>query len=332
MRLSVSGARQPQGQPELHGQVEVDVEELRLDLHGAHVGVEVAHVEAPQDGPLDLGPALAAHLVEIGVVPDVLDGAGEAAVAVEQRGGVGDGAPPVEVVLGVDGEVHADVVAPVAGRRAPGPRAGDHQAGARGQAVAQGLVDPDVGGVAEAEVVAVEDQELGVVGVAEALGEGWHAPDGSALVAPAGPVAAGDAGCSGGVGPGVVQGGRRARAARAAASPRRPTRRVGSSMRQSLSAAGRAGRRASRQPGEAAVGTPRGHRIAPRCNSRRTGDQRSLLERALARELAGREPTLRLRPSKGRGRIERRVIVGRSSGAELWDGASVAWWLCWRAG
>ncbi len=165
------GPRQPQGQAELDGQVEVDVEELRLDLHGAHVGVEVAHVEAPQDGPLDLGPALAAHLVEIGVVPDVLDRAGEAPVAVEQGRGVGDRAPPVEVVLGVDREVHADVLAPVRGGRAPGPGAGDHQAGARGQPVAQRLVDADVGGVAEAEVVAVEDQELGVLGVAESLGE-----------------------------------------------------------------------------------------------------------------------------------------------------------------
>ena len=117
------GARQPQGQPELDGQVEVDVEELRLDLHGAHVGVEVAHVEAPQDGPLDLGPALPADLVEIGVVPDVGHRPGEAAVAVEQRRGVGDGAPPVEVVLGVHREVDADVLAPVRGGRAPGPRA-----------------------------------------------------------------------------------------------------------------------------------------------------------------------------------------------------------------
>ena len=66
---------------------------------------------------------LAADLVEVGVVPQVGDGAGEAAVAVEQRRGVGDRAPPVEVVLGVEREVDADVLAPVAGGRLAGPRA-----------------------------------------------------------------------------------------------------------------------------------------------------------------------------------------------------------------
>ena len=50
-------------------------------------------------------------------------GAGEAAVAVEQRGGVGDRAPAVEVVLGVEREVHADVLAPVARGRLARPRA-----------------------------------------------------------------------------------------------------------------------------------------------------------------------------------------------------------------
>ena len=79
------GARQPERQAELDGEVEVDVEELGAQLERAHVGVEVADVEAPEDRPLDLGPQLAADLVEVGVVPQVLDGAREAAVAVEQR-------------------------------------------------------------------------------------------------------------------------------------------------------------------------------------------------------------------------------------------------------
>ena len=74
-----------------------------------------------QDGPLDLGPALPADLVEVGVVPDVVDRAGEAAVAVEQRRRVGDRTPAVALVLGVEREVHADVLAPVARRRPRGP-------------------------------------------------------------------------------------------------------------------------------------------------------------------------------------------------------------------
>ena len=71
MRALGLGARQPDGQAELDGQVEVDVEELGLELERAHVAVEVADVEPPQDRPLDLRPQLAAGLVEVGVVPEV---------------------------------------------------------------------------------------------------------------------------------------------------------------------------------------------------------------------------------------------------------------------
>src|SRR5437660_952892 len=81
------------------------------------------------------GAQLAADLVDVGVVPDVLDGAGEPAVTVEQRRGLGDGPPPVQVVLGVEGEVDADVFTPVPGGRLPRPRAGHHQGGAGGGAV-----------------------------------------------------------------------------------------------------------------------------------------------------------------------------------------------------
>jgi hypothetical protein len=79
----------------------------------------VAHVEAPDDRPLHLGPALAPDLLEVGVLPEVGRGGGEAAVAVEQGGGSGDGSPPVQPVLGVEGQVHADVLAPVLGGRLP---------------------------------------------------------------------------------------------------------------------------------------------------------------------------------------------------------------------
>ena len=73
---SVDCARQPQRQAELDGEVEVDVEELGPQLQRAHVAVEVADVEAPEDRPLDLGPELPAHLVEVGVVPQVGDACG----------------------------------------------------------------------------------------------------------------------------------------------------------------------------------------------------------------------------------------------------------------
>jgi hypothetical protein len=78
-------------------------------------------------------------------------------------------------MFGIDGQVYSDVLTPVSGRRPPGPRAGHHEAGAGGQTVPQGLIDTDVGGVAEAEIVAVEDQELGVGPVSQAFGERRHA-------------------------------------------------------------------------------------------------------------------------------------------------------------
>ena len=152
------------GRREVDGQLEVDVEELRPQQQGVEVGVEVADVESPQDGPLDLGPALAAHLVQVGVVPDVGDRAGKAPVPVEQRRGLGDRTPSVEVVLGVEGEPDPDVVTAEPRRRLAGPGGRDDERGAGADAVAEGVVDPDGGRVAEAEVGAVEDQQLGLGG------------------------------------------------------------------------------------------------------------------------------------------------------------------------
>ncbi len=80
------GAEQAKGKAEIHCQLEVDIEELGPQEQGIEMGIEMADVEAPEDGPLDLGPALPADLVDVGVIPDVGDGPGEAAVPVEQRG------------------------------------------------------------------------------------------------------------------------------------------------------------------------------------------------------------------------------------------------------
>ncbi len=135
---------------------------------------EVADVEAPHDGPFDLGPALASHLVEIGVVPRVFDRPREASIAVEEAGRVRDRSPSVGVELGIEREVHADVFAAVAAGRITGPRARHHQRRARRQPVPERVVGGHVAGVGEAEVVAGDDQQLGVGGVPELLGERGH--------------------------------------------------------------------------------------------------------------------------------------------------------------
>ena len=170
----VDAVAEPERQAEVDRQLEVHVEELGPELHRAEVAGEVAHVEAPHDGPLDLGPALPPHLLEVGVLPGVLDRAREAAVAVEQARRMGERPPAVGVELGVEGEVHADVLTPVAGGGVARPRARDHQRRARRQAVAQRVVGGDVAGVGQAEVVARDDQQLGVGRVPEPLGERGH--------------------------------------------------------------------------------------------------------------------------------------------------------------
>ncbi len=123
---------QAEGEAEVDGELEVDVEELGPEHQRVHVGVEVADVEAPQHGPLDLGPALPTYLVEVGVVPHVRDRAGESAVAVEERRCLRDRSPAVEVVLGVQGEAHPHVVAPEPRCRFAGPWSGDQQRGRGG--------------------------------------------------------------------------------------------------------------------------------------------------------------------------------------------------------
>ena len=78
----------------------------------------MADVEPHRIGPLNLGPALAADLVEVGMVPDVLNHAGIPPSAPEEQPHVRVmGTPPVQLVFGVQREVRPDVLAAVAATR-----------------------------------------------------------------------------------------------------------------------------------------------------------------------------------------------------------------------
>ena len=77
-------------------------------------------------------------------------------------------------MFGVQGEMDADVLARVFEGRVTSPRCWHHDRCARGEAVAQGTIDADVGGVARPEVVAGEDDQLGVGRMTEAFGERAH--------------------------------------------------------------------------------------------------------------------------------------------------------------
>ena len=83
-----------------------------------------------------------------------------------------DRAPAVELVLRVEREVDADVLAPVARRGFAGPGAGDHERRAGHGSRRQTLEHADVGRMARPEIVRVDDDQLGVGGIAEPLRQG----------------------------------------------------------------------------------------------------------------------------------------------------------------
>ena len=128
-------------------------------------------IESPENRPFNLGATFAANFVEVGMVPEIGDGAGESTIAVEQGWSVGDRSPAVTVVFGVECEVHADVLAAVLGRGCPGPWARDHQGGTRGDAKTQCFIHPGVGGLTQPEVVGIDDDQTGVGVVAQAFCE-----------------------------------------------------------------------------------------------------------------------------------------------------------------
>ena len=143
------------------------------------MGGEVGHVEPPQHGPLELGATLAPDLVEVRVVPQVLQRSGESAVAVEKARGVGDRPPPEAVEFGVEREVDAEVLAPVELGSVACPRAGHHYRAGRGRALPKRPVAPGGGGVGGADAVRADDHEPCVRRVPEALHQGLHGPDGT---------------------------------------------------------------------------------------------------------------------------------------------------------
>ena len=158
----------------LDGDIEQDVEELGALLHRQEVSGEVGWFDPPADRPLDLGSAFAADLVDVGVVPEILRGAGEPAVAVEKARCVGERCPTEAFELGVEGQMDAYIevvgVGQVVGRMAS-PRPGHHQCRGRGAAVAEGAEARCCRGVCRPHEVGGQDQESVVVAVAECPGE-----------------------------------------------------------------------------------------------------------------------------------------------------------------
>ena len=181
-------ALQPHWQLEFTSEVEKHIEELRPLLQRIEVAGEMGYVEPPESGPLDLGSTLAPGFVEVGMVPEVGDCAGEAAIAVEQTGRLGEGPPTKAVEFGVEGEMHTYVVARSgfvdnAIDSVAGPDTRHHEGGGGGTPIPKSGDAAGGGGMGGAEQIGTEDEYLLVGVVAQGFGEGVHDEDGSPGVA-----------------------------------------------------------------------------------------------------------------------------------------------------
>ena len=128
------------------------------------------HIKSPEDGTLYLHSAFAGYFVCVGVIPEVLGGAGEAPVAVQQRRCLGERPPAVVVERRVESQFHSDHLAPIVGCSFTRPRARHHERSASGHARAQGFVHGHIGSVRASEVAAGDEQQLGIGRVAEPFG------------------------------------------------------------------------------------------------------------------------------------------------------------------
>lgn len=82
--LGGDGGRQADGQAELARELEVHIEELGSQRDHREVRRQVRDIDAPRHRAFDLRPALAQHLRRVGVLPQIVDFAREAAFARQQ--------------------------------------------------------------------------------------------------------------------------------------------------------------------------------------------------------------------------------------------------------
>ena len=86
-----------------------------------------------------------------------------------------DGPPSVEVVLRVERQAYADIIAPEPGCRLARPRCWNQKRGRGAEAEAECVVDPSARRVAEAQIGAVEYEETGFGVCPEPFCHGRHA-------------------------------------------------------------------------------------------------------------------------------------------------------------
>ena len=131
--------------------------------HRPHMRVDMRHVDAHRQGQFDLGAHLGDRRSRVHMPVHLLVGAPHIPCLVHQPApGIGrrDRAPAIPLPLAGQGDVDADVglrVPPAPGRHLGHPRAGHHDRAAGHDAIGLGLPERDVGGVAHAYVVGVDD-------------------------------------------------------------------------------------------------------------------------------------------------------------------------------
>lgn len=151
--------------------IECDVEKFWPRDKGSQVRTDERNIEPPDDCSLELRPCFSPHFVQIRMVPKLLYRAGKPTVAVQKRGGMGEGAPPVEIEFRVHGQHDADVFSAVQRGCFASPRAGHHERRGCRNACIKCIADCKICRVGDPKPAAMNnDKPIGSIG-AEAFNE-----------------------------------------------------------------------------------------------------------------------------------------------------------------
>ncbi len=171
-------AGQAEGEALPGGELEDGAQEVpagQQPVDGAHVVVEVGHVDTGIERGLQLGGDLGRDVRFGGMLLHRRDVGGEEAVGVDEGRGPSERTPPVPTPLAREHEVHAHVEVRVRGsesERFRGPGAGHHHRRRVDPFAEEESRDRGVRGMAHPEVVGVEDDRPGTGRQSESVGEG----------------------------------------------------------------------------------------------------------------------------------------------------------------
>ena len=125
------------------------------------VWCQVSDVDAPFECARNLCATLSQYFCRIGVFPQVVNSAREAAFTRQQRWCVSDRAPAIHLVFAVECEVHTNVFAGICHDCVSSPRCWHHQRCTRCNTFSQCVIHTNIGCMKRSQVIATNDHEFG---------------------------------------------------------------------------------------------------------------------------------------------------------------------------